>query len=63
MNEELLLRIAEALEGVRDELSSISSSLADSSVSLNNLDKNIDGCISVSGKSQYLCISGDVNTY
>ena len=63
MNEEVLIRIAEALEGIKDELGSINSSLADSSVSLNSLEKDIEGCISVSGKSQYLCIAGDVNTY
>ena len=63
MNEELLRRLVEAMEGIKDELGSISSSLADSSVTLNSLEKDIEGCISVSGKSQYLCIAGDVNTY
>lgn len=56
MNEELLTRLVDTLE-------SINSNLTDIAVSLESLDKNIDGCISVSGKSQYLCISGDVNTY
>lgn len=57
MNEELLPRLVDALE-------SISSSLTEISVSLDSLDKNIDGCISVSqnGKSRYLCISGDIYT-
>ena len=57
MNEELLTRIAEALEGINSNLSEIA-------VSLDSLDKNIDGCISVSqnGKSRYLCISGDIYT-
>lgn len=57
MNEELLTRIAEALEG-------INSNLSEMSISLDSMDKNIDGCISSdrSGKSRYLCISGDVYT-
>lgn len=58
MNEELITRIADALEGINSSLSEIA-------VSLDSIDKNIDGCISVSqnGKSRYLCISGDVYTY
>lgn len=50
-------RIAEALESINSNLSEIV-------ISLNSLDENIDGCISVSqnGKSRYLCISGDVYT-
>lgn len=57
MNEELLTRLVDALEGINSSLSEIA-------VSLDSLDKNIDGCISVSqnGKSRYLCISGDVYT-
>ncbi len=57
MNEELLTRLVDALEGINSSLSEIA-------VSLDSLDKNIDGCISVSqnGKSHYLCISGDVYT-
>ena len=57
MNEELLTRLVEALESINNNLSEIA-------VSLDSLDKNIDGCISVSqnGKSRYLCISGDVYT-
>lgn len=57
MNEELLTRLVEALESINNNLSEIA-------VSLDNIDDNIDGCISVSqnGKSRYLCISGDVYT-
>ncbi len=57
MNEELLTRLVESLE-------SINSSLSEIAVSLDSLDKNIDGCISASrnGRSRYLCISGDVYT-
>lgn len=57
MNEELLTRLVEALESINNNLSEIA-------ISLDSLDKNIDGCISVSrnGKSRYLCISGDVYT-
>ena len=57
MNEELLTRLVEALEGINGNLSEIA-------VSLDSLDKNIDGCISVSqnGRSRCLCISGEVYT-
>lgn len=57
MNEELLTRLVEALEGINSSLSEIA-------VSLDSINENIDGCISVSqnGKSRYLCISGDVYT-
>lgn len=57
MNEELLTRLVEVLEGINDNLTDIAASL-------DSIDKNIDGCISVSqnGKSRYLCISGDVYT-
>ncbi len=57
MNEELLTRLVDALEGINGNLSEIA-------VSLDSLDKNIDGCISVSqnGRSRCLCISGEVYT-
>ena len=44
-------------------LESVNSNLSEIAVSLESLEKDIDGCISVSGKSQYLCITGDVTTY
>ena len=59
MNEELLTRIAEALEWVEG----INSNLSEIAVSLDSLDKSIDGCISVNGKNQFLCITGNVSTY
>ncbi len=57
MNEELLTRLVEALEG-------IDSSLSEIAVSLDSLDKNIDGCISCSrdGRRKYICITGDIYT-
>ena len=57
MNEELLTRLVDALEA-------INSNLSDIDVSLDSINKNIEGCISSSrnGKSSYLCISGDVYT-
>ncbi len=57
MNEELLTRLVEALEGINSNLSEIAASL-------DSLDKNIDGCISCSrdGRSKYICITGDVYT-
>ncbi|MCI9006220.1 MAG: hypothetical protein HFH39_13550 [Lachnospiraceae bacterium] len=63
MNEELLTRIAVALEGINENLDVINSSLAETSVSIYKMEKNLEGCISVNGKSQFLCITGDVSTY
>lgn len=56
MNEELLIRLVEALE-------SIDNNLSDIAVSLDSLDKNIDGCISCSrdGRSKHICITGDIS--
>ena len=56
MRLERLDRIAEALEG-------INSNLAEIAESLNGLDENINGCISVNGKNQFLCITGNIGTY
>lgn len=56
MNEELLTRLVVALE-------SINSNLSDIALSLERLDRNLDGCISVNGKNQFLCITGNVSTY
>lgn len=56
MNEELLTRLFDALEGINSNLSEIMSSL-------DSLDQNLDGCISVNGKSWFLCITGNVTTY
>ena len=56
LSEELLTRLVDALE-------SISSSLADISVSLDNLDKNIDSCIKVAEKGNFLGIAGSVTNY
>lgn len=63
MNEELLTRLVVALESINENLDVINSSLTDMSVSLNNMDKNLDGCISVNGNSHFLCITGNVSTY
>lgn len=46
-----------------DELSCISVHLSEIGKSLDSLDKNLGGCISVNGKNQYLCIAGEVTTY
>ena len=63
MNEELLTRLVEALESINENLDVINSSLAETSVSIYKMEKNLKGCISVNGKSQFLCITGDVSTY
>ena len=58
LSEELLTRLVDALE-------SINSSLADISVSLDNLDKNIDSCIASGGnaRNRFLCVTGNVTNY
>lgn len=63
MNEELMTRMVDALESINENLDVINSSLLDVSVSLNSMEKNLEGCISVNGESQFLCITGNVTTY
>jgi len=58
-----LERIANALESINENLDVINSSLSDVSVSLNSMENNLNRCISVNGKSRFLCITGDVSTY
>ena len=53
--EEQLARLVDALE-------SISISPSEIAVSLDSLDKNIDGCISAYGNNHFLCITGNVST-
>lgn len=64
MNEELLTCLVVVLGSINENLDAINSFfLSDVSVSLNSIDKNIEGRISVNGKSQFLCITGNVSTY
>ena len=63
MNEELLTRLVKTMEDINENLDVINSSLADMSVSLDSLEKNIVGCISVNGNNRFLCITGNVSTY
>lgn len=62
MNEELLTRLVDTLESINENLDVINSSLADVSVSLYRMEKNLERCISVNGKSYFLCITGNVST-
>lgn len=55
MNEELLTRLVDALESINDNLSEIA-------ISLDTLDKTVDGCIAVNGNNSFLCITGNVST-
>ena len=48
-------RIADALEGIK-------SSLPEISVSLDSLEKDLNGCLSRSGKGQFLRITGNIST-
>lgn len=61
--EELLKRIADALENISESLDSINGSLSDVSLSLDSLDKTLSGCICTNGESDFLCITGDISTY
>ena len=63
MNEELLTRLVKALEGVNENLDVINHSLSEMSVSLDSLEKNLNGCISRVGDNRFLCITGNVSTY
>lgn len=63
MNEELLTRLVVALESINENLNIINSSLIDVSVSLNSMEKNLDGCIAQNGNNHFLCITGNVSTY
>lgn len=62
MNEELLTRLVEALEGINTNLDSISGSLSDASVALDSLDRTFSGCISSYGNNHFLCITGNIST-
>lgn len=57
--EEQLKRIADALEGIDQELSSISGSLSSISLSTDALE-NLDKCVNNHGQ---FCITGDVTNY
>lgn len=54
--EELLERIADALEGINSSLSEIS-------LSLGSLDENFESCITRIGSNNLLCITGNVSSY
>lgn len=57
-HEEILIRIANALEGIDQELSSISESLVD----LNAL-ADLMKCVTNTPGGKKLCITGDVTAY
>ncbi len=63
MYEELLTRLVKTMEDINENLDVINSSLAETSVSIYKMEKNLEGCISVNGKSKFLCITGNVSTY
>lgn len=65
--EELLTRIAEALESIdktlSDELPAINGNLSDVAEMLEGIDRNLNNCISRYGNNSFLCITGNVSTY
>ena len=48
-------RIASALEGIE-------AGLQDVNASLDNMDQNLEGCISRGVRGNFLCITGDIRT-
>ena len=60
MDKELLTRLVATLESINENLDFINSSLSDVSEALNNIDENLGGCISIHGKSRFLCITGNI---
>lgn len=63
MNEELLARLVKALESINENLDVINSSLSDVSVSLDSMEKNLNGCISHDRSGSFLCVTGNISTY
>ena len=55
MNQELLTRLVEALEGIKKELHDIDTHLE-------GLDSHLDSCIAKSSQGSYLCVTGNIST-
>lgn len=55
MNEQLLERIADALEGIRNELAEINHSI-------DRIDRNLNSCIAQHGNNHFICVTGSINT-
>ena len=55
MNEQILERIADALEGIRNELAEINHSI-------DRIDRNLNSCIAQHGNNHFICIAGSVDT-
>ena len=55
MNQELLTRLVEALEGIKKELHDIDTHLE-------GLDSNLESCIARGRGGDYLCITGNIST-
>lgn len=56
MNEELLKKLIDTLENIDTHLSEISGSLE-------CIEKNLDGCISQSGRNKFICVTGNITNY
>lgn len=55
-HEELLIRIAEALELINDNLYEINASIK-------RIDEGMSSCIAKNGNNKFLCITGNVTSY
>ena len=56
MNEDQLAQIADALEGINNNL-------ADVAEMLESIGQTLDGCISRTNKGNFLCITGNISRY
>lgn len=62
MDKELALRLVEALESIKTNLETISSSLSDASVSLDSLDRTLAGCTYTGQTGSFMRVTGSIST-
>lgn len=55
MNEQLLTRLVEALEGINDNLSDIA-------IHLSSIDQNLDSCVSEFNGLSFFRVAGEITT-
>ena len=53
----------EQLTALTDSIKSVNGSLERIASSLERLDKNLGGCMAVSGDNRFFCVTGNVTTY
>lgn len=50
----------DSAERIVDALEAISGNLSEISVTLDNIDQNLDGCIAQNGRNKFLCVTGNM---